>query len=535
MAKRAVLYARVSGDDRQKEHRNLSGQLDMCRKYALECGYEVVTELAEDDRGASGASFDLPQLGHVLEMARGHEFDVLVTREIDRLSRKLSKQLIVEQELKRAKVQIEYVLGEYPDTPEGNLMKHVRAVVAEYEREKINERTMRARKLKVESGNVIVHGRPPYGYRLEKVGGKNQLVIYEPEAKIVKLIFEWYLEGDEANKPLPFSEIARRLTQMGVPTSGDGNKLVHKERSTGEWCRSSVAAIISNETYTGTWYYGKYEREGNIKLVKRPREDWIAVDVPAIIDQKTFRRAKMQRKNNQELSPRNRKNNYLLSGHLVCGTCGYRMSGMVNNNGYKPYWYYRCNGSGKRQVRPCKSPSFNMETVDNVVWAYLVSIFLDPEALRAGLQEQQTRILEEQRPLQDRLDIVDELIQETRTQLDRLLDLYLGGEFTKELLAERKHRLEETLSSLAQERVALTTQLDTATLSSEQIDDIMEFADHINRGLEIVKNQDDLETKQRLLDWLAVKVTLAVENGEKIAYVQHIFDTDRLLITNTTS
>ena len=46
MSKRAVLYARVSGDDRDKEGRNLKGQLDMCRDYALEHGWEVVAELA---------------------------------------------------------------------------------------------------------------------------------------------------------------------------------------------------------------------------------------------------------------------------------------------------------------------------------------------------------------------------------------------------------------------------------------------------------------------------------------------------------
>ena len=112
MSKRAVLYARVSGDDRGKEGRNLDGQLDMCREYAQAHGWQVLAELAEDDRGASGAAFELPQLNHLLEMARANGFDLLVTREIDRLSRNLAKQLIVEQDLKRAGVEIEYVLGD---------------------------------------------------------------------------------------------------------------------------------------------------------------------------------------------------------------------------------------------------------------------------------------------------------------------------------------------------------------------------------------------------------------------------------------
>ena len=77
MPKRAVLYARVSGDDRSKDGRNLAGQLEMGRDYALSKGYVVVAELAEDDRGASGASFDLPKLDEALEMAQGKAFDML--------------------------------------------------------------------------------------------------------------------------------------------------------------------------------------------------------------------------------------------------------------------------------------------------------------------------------------------------------------------------------------------------------------------------------------------------------------------------
>jgi len=59
--KRAVLYARVSGDDSANDGRNLIGQLNMCREYAKEQNYVIVADLAEDDRGASGAEIDLPQ------------------------------------------------------------------------------------------------------------------------------------------------------------------------------------------------------------------------------------------------------------------------------------------------------------------------------------------------------------------------------------------------------------------------------------------------------------------------------------------
>ena len=97
--RRAVLYARVSGDDTKTEGRNLDGQIQMCREYAEGNGWSVVAELAEDDRGASGAELDLPKLNEMLGMARRGEFDILVVREIDRLSRSLPKQLFIEDEI----------------------------------------------------------------------------------------------------------------------------------------------------------------------------------------------------------------------------------------------------------------------------------------------------------------------------------------------------------------------------------------------------------------------------------------------------
>jgi site-specific DNA recombinase len=108
-------------------------------------------------------------------------------------------------------VVIEYVLGEYPDTPEGNLMKNIRATIAEYERLKISERNTRGRRLKVKSGNVLTHGKSPYGYHLGNgVDGKATLIIFEPEARIVRLIYGWYIEGAETGKRLSLGEIAQQ-------------------------------------------------------------------------------------------------------------------------------------------------------------------------------------------------------------------------------------------------------------------------------------------------------------------------------------
>jgi DNA invertase Pin-like site-specific DNA recombinase len=121
MTVRAVLYARVCVDDGQ----SLVGQLAACREQAHELGWNIVEELAE--QGAGSRSSSLPQLDHMLELARAGAFDVLVVRDSYRLSRELAKLLAIEAELKRHGVEIEYILPEHLNTPPPNLVQVVMA------------------------------------------------------------------------------------------------------------------------------------------------------------------------------------------------------------------------------------------------------------------------------------------------------------------------------------------------------------------------------------------------------------------------
>ncbi len=339
MTTRAVLYARVSSDDTRKDGRNIAGQLEMCREYATGRGYEIVAVMHEDDRGASGAAFELPILNDVRKLASARFFDVLIVREIDRLSRSLAKQLIVEEELRRAGVEIEYVLGDYPDTPEGRLNKHLRATIAEYEREKIRERMTRGRVLKVQAGSVMVHGRPPYGYKRHDEGGKFVLAIDEPQARIVRLIFEWYTTGNGAGKPMSLGAIKRALDAMHAPTYEDTRQVHPKERGYGSWARGTIGKILRNETYSGTW---RYHREFT-------QEDAYSVAVPAIVSPETFARAQARLDENRTAVRCEPMYDYLLTGRLQCGHCGARL---VANSQTETRRYYVCNGR-RENARSC--------------------------------------------------------------------------------------------------------------------------------------------------------------------------------------
>ena len=104
MTKRAVLYARTNDYDKHQ----LAEQLQTCRKYVRRCGWQVLAELT--DQGINGLSDRSPQSTQALGMARAGEFDVLVVREMDRLTRYLPKMLSIVKEFSQTGVQIRCAL-----------------------------------------------------------------------------------------------------------------------------------------------------------------------------------------------------------------------------------------------------------------------------------------------------------------------------------------------------------------------------------------------------------------------------------------
>jgi site-specific DNA recombinase len=512
--KRAVLYARVSGDDRGRDGRNLAGQLEMCRKHAEKHGWRVVAELAEDDRGASGASFELPELSRALEMAETGDFDVLVVRELDRLSRNLAKQLVVEEELNRHNAAVEYVLEAYADTPEGRLNKHIRATIAEYEREKINERMIRGRRQKVKSGSIVCYGRPAYGYRVVQVDSRATLAIRESEARIVRLIFEWYVVGNGERGPMSVDRITGKLTEMRVPTSADINGLP-KTRGAGHWSRATVTGMLKNETYAGTWHFGP------------DPANRLSVEVPAIVSREIWEAAQVQMGKNKKWAKRNTKYEYLMGRRVYCGGCGLKMTSRPHKGGTL---YYVCPATHDKNnvARECNAPQFRAGPVDTAVWAWVKSFLTDPEALAQELQEAQQEREQENTPIRDRLAVVDDLIADNQAQLDRLLDLYLSGEFPKEALTDRRSRLEKTLLALEKERVGLVTYLEAQLLTTEQIQSIQEFAATVGETLEAIS--DDFSAKRKIIEDLDVWATLTVEDGQRVVRARCVLGDETLSI-----
>ncbi|MBK8421043.1 hypothetical protein [Candidatus Villigracilis saccharophilus] len=143
-------------------------------------------------------------------------------------------------------------------------------------------------------------------------------------------------------------------------------------------------------------------------------------------------------------------------------------------------------------------------------------IIENPENLRVGLDNVQNELQQTNQALLDRLAFIDVQIQEHQKQLDKLLDLYLGGEFPKEMLTERKSRLEQMLTNLSKEQNDLAGHVRKVTMTDDQLSYIEAFCAKIKNGLE----QADFNTKRQIIELLDVRGKIAFENNEKVLYLK---------------
>ncbi len=150
--KRAVIYARVSTDD-QRGNYSVPTQIAACLQHAQARGYTVMGDRFVDpetglDRAPSddairayvddytSRELSRPVLDAALQFAEQKGFDVLIAHALDRLARDPYIRQTLEREFGQHGVQVEYVLGDYAESAEGEVRKDLDATFAKWENAK---------------------------------------------------------------------------------------------------------------------------------------------------------------------------------------------------------------------------------------------------------------------------------------------------------------------------------------------------------------------------------------------------------------
>ena len=394
----AAIYARVSSA-RQAKDETIGSQLAAVTSHAGQQGLDVPPGWVFTDDGHSGASLIRPGLERLRDLIAQVPVEVVVCYSPDRLARKFAYQALLIEEFTRAGTRVEFVKGPRGDSPEDQLMVQFQGMFAEYEKAQILERSRRGKAHRAKAGSVNVLGGAPFGFRYVRKTPDSGAVyeICDHEAVLVAEMFRRYT--DEAAS---IADLARWLTEQDVPTR-TGKTI---------WDRSVIWAMLRNPAYAGTAMFGKtisVEQPAGInraarlagrstptahKTIDRPREEWTAIPVPAIITEQTFARAEQRLADNKRFAARNTKIPSLLQGLTACAGCGYAYYRTSTRTTNKKIFYYRCLGSDDYRYpggRVCGNTPVRADYLDTVVWDHITALIADPALIAAEIDKRLAR------------------------------------------------------------------------------------------------------------------------------------------------
>src|SRR4051794_29461020 len=289
---KAAIYARVS-TVRQGREQTIDSRLAALRRWATARGHELKDDHVYIDEGYSGARLDRPALDRLRDAAHEGEFETIGVYSPDRLARRYAYQVLLLEEFRKAACAVEFIERPISDDPHDQLLLQIQGAIAEYERAVLAERFRRGKLQKARAGQWGA-GRAPYGYRYvprrDCVPG--HLEVDEDEAAVVRRLYRWLVDERMTGR-----QILKRLA--------DGPWRLHN--GTRLFSNGVGHHLLSDPLYAGTAFPNRNElvvprkprstgpRAGLPTCRKlRPREEWVPVPVPALIDENTHQHASEQ-------------------------------------------------------------------------------------------------------------------------------------------------------------------------------------------------------------------------------------------------
>ncbi len=510
-----AIYARVSSDPQVEAH-TIASQVAALRERVAAEGFALPEAMQFLDEGYSGATVIRPALERLRDVIAGGVVDRVYVHSPDRLARKYAYQVLLVEEFRRAGVEVIFLNRALGQSPEDDLLLQVQGMIAEYERAKIIERHRRGKRHAARTGVVNVLSGAPYGYRYVAKyagGGQARYEIVPAEAQLVRQVFDWI-----GRDRLTIGEVCRRLTQAGERTRT--GKTV--------WDRSVVWGMLKHPAYMGTAAFGKTRQEPlrprlraqrgralqprrAVSTVDVPREEWLPIPVPALVEPELFAAVQEQLRENQRHARQSRRGAlYLLQGLLQCQHCGYafygkRQSPSARKGKPRAYAYYRCLGTDAYRFggeRVCQNTQVRTDVVDLAVWQEVCTLLAHPERLA---EEYRRRLQPETRAPRTPLATLEEQLGKLRQGVARVIDSYADGLIDKGEFEPRILRLRQRIARLEEQRQQLTEE---ATLQTELqliIGRLEEFAAKVHDGLE----DADWSSKRDLIRTLVKRVEVA--------------------------
>jgi DNA invertase Pin-like site-specific DNA recombinase len=402
MSRAAVVYARVSSKDQEREGFSIPAQLDLLRSYAAGRQLKITEEFVdvETAKQAGRARF-----GHMVAFARKHQGRLIVLVEkTDRLYRNLRDWVTMDELDAEIHLVKENVVLSPESRSHEKFMHGIKVLMAKNYIDNLSEETRKGMIEKAKQG--IWPSFAPPGYRnVIDPDGKRTIEPDPVDGPIITRLFERFAKGDVSIKM-----VAREFTTIR------GRRFFPAQ----------IHQALRKRIYTGDFDFDGVTYRGTYSpLVSR--ETWERVQT--ILDGRTSSRS------------RQRKRQFTLAGLIRCGHCGCLMVGELKKGRYV---YYHCTeGRGRCDdpyIREEKLLAEMAHAVQQLVIApdtleWLEATATESDKTECGVRDQVLRQLKAER---DRLQARVETMY-----LDRL-----DGRITAEFFDQKSKEWREHLKQI---------------------------------------------------------------------------------------
>ncbi|MGG1329345.1 recombinase family protein, partial [Bacillus tropicus] len=341
----------------------------------------------------------------------------------------------------------------------GRMILNMMGTTAQWERETISERIKDVFGKLRESG-IFSTGHPPYGYRYS---GNKTLEIVEEQAEIVRFIFE-------LSKTIGLLKISLELNKMGVKT-----------RRNNRFGQSAVKRILHNPFYCG------YMTVHN-KWVPIKNEGYI----PIISEEEFKTTQKILTKRNNAQTRLRSDSYYPFSGIVLCPECQRAMSGDRAKYGDFYYRYYRC-VYGRENDNCTNRKRIRAEQVDKAFAEYIPDAFenttikLDSKDIKSDIENK---------------------LNHLESKIERLSDLYIEGDITK-------NKYNEKMNSLLNEQEELKRDL-TSCKDNVSVEFIQDQIKQLGSVWHLIDDKTKSEAIRSVFDTIKIR-----KEKDKVVIIDH--------------
>ena len=512
---RAAIYCRLSkDDDLEGESASIGNQRDLLFRYCDEQGFRVCGVYQDD--GFSGLSMERPDLKKLLEDAKKGNFDVILTKDLSRLSRNyLHTGHLIEEYFPRCNVRY-IAINDAIDSNTDNDIAPFRYVLGELYSKDVSKKVHSAYLTKAKSGK-FTGCLAPFGYKKSPTD-KNQLIIDEETAWIIKKIYEYARNGHGPNY------IRRKLEDEEIPCpawwnrqKGLRNKYTKFEREDPErgrfiWDFTTIKEILENPVYIGSISSQKsqYKFKTGWLRDKKP-EEWIIVPDchEPIIDKAIFDIVREKVKHRKR--PDAFGNYSIFAGLLKCGQCGKAMN-IRKANQKGEVRIYTCSKYNKYGVAHCSQHRMRYETLYNIVLdqirSYAKQALADEDDVISKLQENCNAEQENERDI-----IMRSIAEDTEriNAIERIISRLYEDMVTEKISEDNFNAL---LSKSQSEQSTLKNRV---ALNTERINEKRQEIEDNSHWINLIKEYSDIEELDALtLNRLIKKIVIHEDIDEEI-------------------